>query len=934
MSAGLAERQPAPGPGTRHAVRPLSRTSGWAPTLLLAWRDVRAHTTRTVLTVLLLALPVAVASGIVVVAATSDTTLQESLRGQLGSATGLVVDTTIDGPVVQDVSGYGELPGSEPVTGVLRDPLTAEQVTALLPPGSTVLPLRLTDAFLAPQGWDGDPERMQRLLPAMALDTSAAVTAGMFDVLSGRLPQASAEVALTPGAARLADADVGDTVQVSTDQDGAGPADAFPMEVVGIAVRQGTAATTVAATALPAQLGVDGSSGREEWLVDSPTALEPEDLQRLNAAGLTLLSPQTVADPPESVVAYDEPAINEASALAAVAVLLVLLQIVLLAGPAFAVSVRQQRAEFALLAATGADRRALRRVVLSGAAAIGLGAAAAGLLIGVGGTALALRYSRQWLPIALGPFDAPLGLLAGVLVLALATAVAAAWWPARTASRTDTTRVLAGRRGVTAVPWRRGATGAVVLVVGAALSWFGAAGTGASAVVIAGVFLSVVGTLLVVPLLVAGLEPVSRTLPLPLRLAARDTSRAAGRSIAAVVAVAGVTGGLVAASTWALSGLQFATDRYEPQLAQNSTTASLITEGTDRADLASLQSALPQGFTVALAGSLVAEGDGTTQTVTIQTPGCATPGGLDATAEGVQCQLATAATEIAVTVGPDAAPGLGYPLDAEERAHLEAGGALVLPPYDALIDQGRLALTPTTATGEQDPRDETVVELDPTVDVPARAYARPDLAEPASLLMAPATAASLGVTPVPTLGIVTGPRALTSEEEAALGATNGVFEVYTERGFQLDWAEQGLPAAGLLTAALVAVVVATLLASGLALTDARATFKVLANVGARSRTQRVVAGATTTVIAATGGLAGTFMGLGPGLGLARLTTGSYFDPEAPSDIAGELGGYVQVEPTIVLPWTVVLVIVCLLPLLLGAVTAALARTGRRTARAV
>ncbi len=903
--------------------------------MLLAWRDVRAHTTRTVLTVLLLALPVAVASGIVVVAATSDTTLQESLPGQLGSAAGLVVDTAVAGPVGQDVSGYrAELPGSEPAEDVLREPLTADQVTALLPPGSTVLPLRLADAFLAPEGWDGDPEQMQRLMPALALDTSAAVTDGMHDVLSGRLPQGDAEVALSPGAARLADADVGDTVQISTDQDGTGPGEPFPMEVVGITFRKGTAATTVAATAMLSQLGIDGSSGRDEWLVDSPAGLGVDDLQRLNAAGLTLLSPQIVADPPESVIAFEGPVVSEATALTAVAAVLVLLQIVLLAGPAFAVSVRQQRADFALLAATGADRRALRRVVLSGAAAIGVGAAAAGLLVGVGGTALTLRYAVPWVPIALGPFEVPLGLLVGVLVLALASAVAAAWWPARTASRTDTTRVLAGRRGVTVIPWRLGATGAVLLLVGAALSWFGAAGTGASVVLIAGVLLSVVGTLLVVPLLVAGLEPASRTLPLALRLAVRDTSRAAGRSIAAVVAVAGVTGGLVAASTWALSGLQFATDRYEPQLAENSTTAALVTEGPDLTDLASLQSAVPQGFTVALAGTLFAEVDGTTQTITIQAPGCAASADPDATVEDVQCQLATAATEMAVAAGPDAAPGLGYPLNAEEQAHLEAGGALVLPPYDAIIDQGRLTLTPTTATAQQEPPYETVVELGPAVDVPARAYARPDLAEPASLLMAPATAASLGVTPVPTRGVVTGPRALTSEEEAALGATDGVFEVYTERGFQLDWAEEGLPAAGLLTAAFVAVVVATLLASGLALTDARETFKVLADVGARSRTRRVVAGATTTVIAATGGLAGTLMGLGPGLGLARLTTGSYFDPSAPSDIAGELGGYVQVEPTIVLAWTVMLGIVCLLPLLLGAATAAFARTGRRVARAV
>lgn len=928
MSAGLVQRERVTG----HAVRPLGRSVGWGPALRVAWRDLRTHLGRTVLAVLMLGLPVALASAVAVLAATTDLSTEESLPGLLGQGDGLITDQFVDGPVSQDVSGqrfYSE--DEDGSSDVPRDALTATEVEALLP-GADVLPVRAGDASIAPAGWQGDVDDLA-YVQTLELDTREPVTVGMHLLLSGRLPQASGEVALTPGAARFAGVGLGDTVTTQPPlTDGLTPADLptvdLDLDVVGIAVRQGSSPTDVHATVLPGVLGADTAVA--QWLVSSDTPMGQAQLDALNARGLTVLSRELATDPRTSLP--EPPSFGSASeaSVYVVAVVLVILQIVLLATPSFAVSVRQQRANLALLAATGADARALRRVVLSAAVLVGALAAFAGLLIGVGAVTLGLVLGYPWVPAARGPVELPPLWLGAVVALAVVAALLAAWLPARTAARTDPVEALAGRRGTTRTPWRTAALGAVVLAAGGVLTWLSADGGGQALLLAVGLLLSTAGSLLLVPLLVAALEPVARWLPLPLRLAARDTSRAAGRSIAAVAAVAATAGGLMALTTWGLSEVQFARDTYEPSAPVDTTLVQYDSTGVDdTTDVSFLTGSLPAGFDVAAAPTFGASPDGQTlSTTTVSLPGCEDPVAAMESTDSSDCILSQTLVANSVIAAEDALAARGFVFSEDERAVLRRGGVLVFAEFAGAVRDGALTATPVTVVSQPDPPYDVDVSAGDPVMLPAVVHdgERPSGSAMVAAVMLPATADLMGETSGYE-AIVDGPRALTTAEEELLRSASRVSSVYTERGYQLDPLGMGLLPVGLVVAALLAVAVGTLTASGLALVDARPTHAVLSDVGARGHTRRLAAGGTAFVIALTGGIAGVVMGVGPGVALARLSTSSVYDQSVLEvDDYGYLGGRtVSVDPTIVIAWPTVIGLVVVVPVLLGLLVAVCVR---------
>jgi putative ABC transport system permease protein len=61
-----------------------------------------------------------------------------------------------------------------------------------------------------------------------------------------------------------------------------------------------------------------------------------------------------------------------------------LIEVVLLAGPAFAVGARRQSRNLALISANGGTPTQSRRVILGSAVVIGAGAASAGVVLGIG----------------------------------------------------------------------------------------------------------------------------------------------------------------------------------------------------------------------------------------------------------------------------------------------------------------------------------------------------------------------------------------------------------------------------------------------------------------------------------------------------------------------------------------------------------------------
>jgi putative ABC transport system permease protein len=164
--------------------------------------------------------------------------------------------------------------------------------------------------------------------------------------------------------------------------------------------------------------------------------------------------------------------------------------------------------------------------------------------------------------------------------------------------------------------------------------------------------------------------------------------------------------------------------------------------------------------------------------------------------------------------------------------------------------------------------------------------------------------------PVRTTSLVTGGPGdqVTPQQEQqlteVLGMLSGGADVRVERGWHDDLAIARYVLFGL---GALLVLVATLTATGLALTEARPDFATLAAVGAAPRTRRLMAMGSAAVVGGGGALLGVLAGLGPGIAVAY--------PLTKEDTWG-IGAGALVD----IPWLLLAGIAVAVPLLAVAVT--------------
>jgi putative ABC transport system permease protein len=211
---------------------------------------------------------------------------------------------------------------------------------------------------------------------------------------------------------------------------------------------------------------------------------------------------------------------TETLQVAALVVVMALIEVVLLAGPSFAVGARRQQRNLALVAASGGTPRQMRRVILAGAVVLGGIAAVLGLGLGLLAARLLVPWAQGFSGERFGPFDVrPLHLL-GIAVFGLASALLAALVPAWVASRQDVVAVLGGRRGDRRPSLRSPVLGVVLLGVGVA---WAAAGTrrafGGEFSIAASAIPTVLGMVLLIPVILVLVSRVAGVLPLPARYA-------------------------------------------------------------------------------------------------------------------------------------------------------------------------------------------------------------------------------------------------------------------------------------------------------------------------------------------------------------------------------------------------------------------------------
>jgi putative ABC transport system permease protein len=481
--------------------------SSWKAALRLARRDAWRHKGRSILVLVMIALPVLAVSAADVVYLTNDVDSVESLDRRLGSSDARITAPPDAGKVIQD---FDDEAGAS-WGGGSSAALTLETVRETL--GRDVPATEVREG-----GVRVDTERGVVDAEATELDVASALVDGLFRVASGRWPESDGEAVVNAAMAEKGFA-VGSELTID---------DGPTLAVVGIAESTGSRNYPRVVSGL-GDLAVE-THGNHRWLIGGGP-VSWDEVRALNQLGGFVLSRAVIENPPPdserpAEIRQWESGVDEAwIAVVVLVVVMALLEVVLLAGPAFAVGARSQARTLALMAASGGTPKQSRRVILAGGVVLGGTAAAIGVLLGVvvGWALLPVvqHFSDTWL----GPFEVSPLHLALVATFGLLSAFLASVVPAWIASRQDVVAVLAGRRGDRKPSLRSPLLGLLLVGAGIAGSVFGATSSGDASVAIAGsAVVAVLGMILLVPVVVATLARLGRGLPLVARYAVRDAA--------------------------------------------------------------------------------------------------------------------------------------------------------------------------------------------------------------------------------------------------------------------------------------------------------------------------------------------------------------------------------------------------------------------------
>jgi putative ABC transport system permease protein len=894
--------------------------------LRLARRQARRRLGRTVAIVITLALPVVAGVAVDVMVHSDEMTPAERAARQLGGAQASL--SWVGQPIWQapDPSLGGWEPRARMQVTVPPEP--PGPPSALLPPGSVAQPSFMGTAQFSSGGRSGGA------ISVLGEQLSSPAFSDLVELKSGHVPTGPGQVALTPRAA----SDLG----VGTGGWATGPKPVDRLSVVGIvAVRYEASDEEAFVTPQQARPLMEATGGFwVDWWVSGKRPVNWADVQRLDRAGWFVTSHQVIEHPPPSPeVAYDQSGSSlsaKAATAGALLLCMALLEIVLMAGPAFAVGARQRERELANLAAAGAGPWHLAGVVLGDGAVLGLGAGFAGAACGAGAGAVSLAVQRAWTGIVPGSVELRWADIAGVAAVAVVAGLLGALLPALQARRHGA--VGARRRQWVARRPNRAVAMAGLVCLGiaallASLVWSGDLG---DVWVVWVAALGEVALLLLTPAVLQVTSSVGRALPLWGRMAARDVERrrsAAAPAVAAIMAVVAASAALMV-----MGASMAAQDRaaYQPMLPVGDAFMETLTSGVSspaaRQIAQRLHRVLPAATSFVVWGaqpdnacsvakacrSLVFE-----LWLPAGCPGRRAP--LFVTAQGGSVPVGAGAAEMCGTgtraymsdvlvLSPARLRALlGGSPGRSAAAALSRGEVVALSP--GLVHRGKVCLRWSTRPGGGH-------SDGPLIAYPATYVASP--APVALVAMSPSQAARVGQ--VTDVGVVVlgATRAPARQLRAASRLATGLGDLlYIERGFQSSVGTLLLFFAG---GDLLLVAVAAVVATALIGADSRDELAVLAVLGAPPDGRRRLSMARAGTIAGLGSAAGTVAGAFFGAVAARTALpGSLaafgFDPLLNPSMNGPVVG---VGPVVSVPWQLVLLFLAA-PVAAGTCAAVLGR---------
>ncbi|MEV7771587.1 ABC transporter permease [Kitasatospora sp. NPDC086791] len=946
------------------------KLSAWRLALRIARRDALRAKGRSALVVAMVALPVLGVTGADVVfrsAALSPAEHAVRVMGQAaaelelaerGSTVKQAPDPeqgfSIENP--KDKAKDGAEPRYTPAQQRSLDTEPAELARQLLPAGATLVPER-QGPYTAASSTDG--LLATRVTEA---DLNDPVWNGRVNLVKGRAPANDHETAVTPDFLKRSGLRIGDRTAVRG-------LEATPFTITGVYEYPGELAATelfarpgavidrLAGTQGAARGPGSGTGEPTRWLVKLPAGagLDWPEVTRLNDHGFTVTSRAVLTDPPARAdvpfyVEEDRHSTRVTSyfdktgvVILATVVGMALLEIVLLAGPAFAVGARRSRRQLGLLAAAGGDRANVRAVVLGGGIVLGVTGAAIGLALGVGLVALlrtqAEEYSgRRFGHFALQPLD-----LTGVLLVGLVTGLLAAVVPAVQASRQDVVSALTGRDSLKPPSRKLAVLGLLMLAGGAALALFGAtSGVGnRSLAVLGGSAVAELGMVALTPYLVGLFGRLGRWLSLGPRLALRDSVRHRGRTAPAVAAVMAAVAGSVAVGVYTASfdeqyrreyvahgpsgavllgsgwlsdtdgkllpQMREAVERSIPDLGPRADVRNVHYKGdcSDGAPCGYISVDLPKEDRCPVLDNDRELGPGEAEQILSTDKRCQGDRRRGSSFGPLMAGDATLLHNLYGVTDPAAGRALAAGKAVVFDARYLKDGKLALN-YDEPID-----FSASGTAGRKPVRHEVAVDA---------VLAAAVMPAPGQAVISPDTAARLGFTTA-TAGSVWLPDAAPSDgsQQKADGALARITDrglLTVERGYQ---SPAGLVTLGLTVFAGLVALGAAGIATGLAAADSQRDLTTLAAVGAEPRIRRSLSGFQCGVIAAMGALLGVVCGIVPGVALRKVegAAGNY-PGISPEELAG--------KAIVVLPWPTIAATVVLLPLLAAALAAVLTRS--------
>ncbi|MFC6984525.1 ABC transporter permease [Streptomyces cirratus] len=892
----------------------------------------------------MIALPIVGVSAVDLTWRSSELSTEQSLSRQIGAADAKLSGTSFASAIYQNPTGdrYEPVGGYRGYDSSKAKPEDVP-VPSVLPPGAQIVQdskgsakVRTTHGLL-------DTELRE-------VDTAGPLVKGLFTLKRGRLPSAAGEVMATDTFLKESGFFVGSELTPR------GAARSY--RVVG-AYELPSALKTTQIIAPPRTLlapldraltgaGGQGLSVDDDFLVKvGGDGFTWNMVRGANAKGFLAISRAVNLHPPadSEVPLYaqqrEEGRADDYSAsslkaveltVVATVVGLAMLEVCLLAGPAFAVGARRSARQLGLVGANGGARRHIRAIVLSGGLVIGAASAVVGTALGVVLT-LGLRpVLEEYLGLRWGGFEVrPLELLAVALVAVL-TGLLAAVVPAVTASRQTVLASLTGRRGVRRANRILPLIGIVAVAAGAALALYGAVSEMGTAVVAGGSALAELGVVALTPTLVGLFGRAGRWLPLSPRLALRDAVRNRGRTAPAVAAVLAAVAGTVAVATYQHSTELQARHEYVASLPAG---AGMLTNAEDDRykDVPAAREALAKEFSLAVRADVdrVVVGKPSCDSYSTE-PGCGrleiiTPrenrcplyesknGLSDFSSEQVRalrrdwrCQERQFMQPRDTVVADEKLLTVLGVNDPAAVAALRSGQAVSFDRRNAKAGQVTLRVITDDAQGPvmRGPGDEPK-----GVDKVFPVYQAPDAVTGYGIevVLPPGAvkAAGLGTAPFGTYFTLADKP--TSTQRQALAAR--IDRIGVDAPVKIEEGYQGRDSIEVLALTIFAGLVtigAAGIATGLAQADAEADLKTLAAVGAPPRVRRTLSGFQCGVVALMGVALGTAAGLLPAAGL-RLT-----ERRALAGLMGHSGSDQAVYVPFAVPWETLGGLLVLVPL--------------------